>query len=360
MSISEVMQEIARDHFVVRVSESFHEEGTKALRGFLPRIKEVYSAIDYESISGSLTVFKKLSKERGQERVGSLYRLKSPGELALHNEGVLTLQVMPNGEILVWKEELDLAEISHNSIVYRFSGEEGERFWVDGTEAEVPIMPGYPLLFAIPSFRDLSKALAHYSSHVARPSECSILRELWREDGRVMWKAAPENEMQRSLYYYLKWTLQDGQPDVRQETPVDEKNPVDLEVTWSGSNRIALIEVKWLGKSGRLNPAKITKNHTEHRAKEGLAQLADYLDRTRSRAPFHDRRGYLVIFDARRRRITAETTQVDREDGFYYKDRDIEFQAELITRNDIAPPVRCFCEPSLSAGRSPSRIPVQP
>ncbi|MEU9618157.1 hypothetical protein [Streptomyces sp. NPDC048155] len=357
MSISDAMRNIVRDHFVVRVSDGLGDEGMSALREFLPRVKAVYGAIDYESISHTLTIFKSLSDSTPLPPKEA-YHLENPAELAMHNEGVLTIQVRTNGKMLVWKREIDLDLISSEAIVYRFSNDTGERFWVDGEEAKIPPMPGYPLLFAIPSFRDLSDALEHYSSHVARPSECSILSSLWREEGRVMWKPAPESSMQRSLYYYLKWTLRDGQPDIRQETPVDEKNPVDLEVQWAGSNRIALIEVKWLGRSGTLTPLKITKEFTAVRAKEGLAQLADYLDRSRGRAPFKDRRGYLVIFDARRRMVKADTTRVSRDDGFHYRDRHIDYQDDIISRHDIASPVRCFCEPSLSAGLTPSSMPV--
>ncbi|MFJ5633815.1 hypothetical protein ACIQF5_14290 [Streptomyces goshikiensis] len=357
MSISDAMRNIVRDHFVVRVSDGLGDEGMEALREFLPIIKSVYAAIDYESISQTLTIFKSLAGSIPLPPQGA-YLLEEPAELAMHNEGVLTVQVRPDGKLLAWKQEADLSLISKGSIVYRFSADLGEKFWVDGEEASVPPMPGYPLLFAIPSFRDLSEALNHYASHVARPSECSILNDLWRDEGRVMWKPAPESSMQRSLYYYLKWTLRDGHPDIRQETPVDERNPVDLEVQWAGSNRIALIEVKWLGRSGTLTPPKITKEFTAVRAKEGLAQLADYLDRTRARAPFKDRRGYLIVFDARRRKVKAETRLVSREDGFHYRDQHIAYQDDIISRHDIAPPIRCFCEPSLSAGLAPSSMPV--
>ncbi|MGW9050824.1 hypothetical protein ACWGOT_11970 [[Kitasatospora] papulosa] len=357
MSIKDAMQNIVRDHFVVQVSDDLGDEGLINLRKFLPKIKAIYSAIDYESISKSLTVFRKLTDEITLPSQ-QCYRITEPAELAMHNEGVLTIQVLQNDELLVVKDEYDLEQISQGAIVYRFTPTAGEKFWVNAEEAQVPSMSGYPLLFATPSFRDLSEALDHYKSHIARPSECAILSDLWREEGRVMWKPAPEANMQRSLYFYLKCTLRDGHPDIRQETPVDEKNPVDLEVQWSGSNRIALIEVKWLGRTGTLNPPKIGSEYTAVRAKEGLAQLADYLDRSRSRAPFKDRRGYLVIFDARRKLVKADTSVLDRSNGFHYRDAHIDFQADILDRHDIAPPVRCFCEPSLSAGLAPSSMPV--
>ncbi|MFJ2475502.1 hypothetical protein ACIOWI_21295 [Streptomyces sp. NPDC087659] len=357
MNVSDAMRDIVREHFVVRVSDEMGNDGMATLKDFLPKVRSVYSAIDYESISQTLTVFCNLADSIPLP-LQEAYALQDPAELAMHNEGVLTLQVRANGELLLWKREADLAILAKGAILYRYSKREGERFWVDGEEAKVPNMTGYPLLFATPSFRDLADALRHYSTHIARPSECAILGGLWREEGRVMWKPAPESSMQRSLYYYLKCTLRDGHPDIRQETPVDDKNPVDLEVQWSGSNRIALIEVKWLGRSGTLNPARITKEFTAVRAKEGLAQLADYLDRSRDRAPYKDRRGYLIVFDARRRRVKADTMILSREDGFHYRDRHIDYQPEILARHDIASPVRCFCDPSFSAGLSPSSMPV--
>ncbi|MEU4465663.1 hypothetical protein AB0G20_18420 [Streptomyces sp. NPDC024017] len=357
MNIKEVMQNIVRDNFVARVSEELGDEGLTRLRGFLSKIRTIYSAIDYESISTSLTVVSKTTDEVCLP-AQKCYRTDEPAELALHNAGVLTVQVLGNGDLLVLKEEIDLDQINQGAMVYRFTPAAGEQFWVDAKEARVQSMSGYPLLFATPSFRDLSEALNHYRTHIARPSECAVLSTLWREAGRVMWKPAPEASMQRSLYFFLKCTLRDGHPDIRQETPVDDKNPVDLEVQWSGSNRIALIEVKWLGKSGTLNPPKLGTEYSEKRAKEGLAQLADYLDRTRGRAPYKDRRGYLVIFDARRSRVKAETLVLDRNNGFHFEDAHIDFQADILERHDIAEPVRCFCEPSLSAGQAPSSMPV--
>jgi len=161
-----------------------------------------------------------------------------------------------------------------------------------------------------------------------------------------MWKAGPENGMRRSLYLFLRSTLEDGLPDVHEEAPADEKNPVDITVRWAESNRIALIEVKWLGASGTLNPFGITKRWSESRAKKGLQQLADYIDLTRDRAELFDARGYLAVFDGRRGRVKPETLVCSRIDGLKYRDADIEYDKQLLARHDVAEPVRFFCEPN--------------
>jgi hypothetical protein len=93
-----------------------------------------------------------------------------------------------------------------------------------------------------------------------------------------MWHAAPETELRRSHYFYLRNHLEGGTADVNEEAPADDKNPVNLTVRWAESNRIGLIEVKWLGASGLLEPPRITKRWPESRARKALKQIADYID----------------------------------------------------------------------------------
>ena len=122
------------------------------------------------------------------------------------------------------------------------------------------------------------------------------------------------------------------------------------------SNRIGLIEIKWLGLSGVLgDKPRITGRHAESRAHEGLRQIAEYLDRTRERAATYDRRGFLFIFDGRRARVKPETRTLSHQDAWKYQDAHIVFDRDLVGRSDIADPIRCFCEPRIGRASSPSR-----
>ncbi|MGW0657559.1 hypothetical protein [Streptodolium elevatio] len=348
------LAEIAQNHYFTVMMRKFGADGVGVLREFLPHLKVVHNAIDYESISDCLTVFYRFGGS-DLSIVDEPYVLDDPSQLAMHNYGTLTVEVLIDGRLRVWKSTFDLTAISTGAIVYRYKPNTEERVWVDGTEGEIPANMAYARVFGLSRFRDLALCLDHYAVRLARASECRILAGVWREDGRVMWAAGPEDQMRFSLYQHLKSSLREGNPDITQETPVDHRNPIDITVRWANSNRIGLIEIKWLGKSGSSDPLRITTEWTEQRARDGLSQLADYLDRTRDRAGTYDRRGFLVVFDARRAKVKADTVAVSREDGLKYQDSHIPYQPDLLSRHDVATPVRCFCEPNFNAGVSPSR-----
>lgn len=333
-------------HYMIHIQEALGDAGVDLVKRLHPALKRIYAAVDYASISGSLTVLVAVEGEATAVPLATAPRAVSDiRELSLLNRGSMTLQLLPDGDLLLWHDVVALDALEMEVVAYTYSERSGEQFWVGGSPQGEPHLRGYPL-FGLPSFKTLEEALARYAHHVARSSQCAVLQGVWREPGRVMWHQAPETELRRSLFFYLRNHLEGGTADVNEEAPADDKNPVDLTVRWAESNRIGLIEVKWLGASGRLAPPNITKRWPESRAQKALKQLANYLDLTRSRAPYFELRGYLVVFDARRRRVKAETTNVSREDGLAFENAEITYNPKFLSRHDIAPPVRCFCEPN--------------
>ena len=135
-----------------------------------------------------------------------------------------------------------------------------------------------------------------------------------------------------------------SEAQVRPEQNVNDKEPVDIFIQWYMSQHLALIEVKWMGRSH--NGEKITTDYGESRANDGAKQLADYLDENYRTAPLHSARGYLVVFDARRGNITADTRNISRPDGLKFEHREITCDpAYHVKRVDFEVPVRFFCEP---------------
>jgi hypothetical protein len=117
-----------------------------------------------------------------------------------------------------------------------------------------------------------------------------------------------------------------------------------VKVTWMLTNRLALIEVKWLGKS--ISASGKTTMYSQARANSGAKQLASYLARNKQHAPSHITVGYLVIIDGRRRNVNATSRTVGYEDGMYFRHRDLTFTPPLDeTRRDFASPIRMFAEP---------------
>jgi hypothetical protein len=126
---------------------------------------------------------------------------------------------------------------------------------------------------------------------------------------------------------------------------MNKTRPIDIKVTWGFSNRIALIEIKWLG-TPKYEDGHLGTPYTEARARAGAQQLSDYLDANRAFAATHITRGYLVVIDARRANLRPDTIALSHEDGIYYRDREIRYDPPFHTlRDDFAQPVRMFCEP---------------
>jgi hypothetical protein len=159
--------------------------------------------------------------------------------------------------------------------------------------------------------------------------------------------------MRESLAQHLRSSLRDhGIFEVREEQNVDESHPVDIKVTWSFTNNLALIEIKWLGQSVNAMGDGMGTRYGESRAREGAKQLADYLDGNLQRAPLHQTRGYLIVFDARREGLSFPPSITLAEARAYW-DRDIEYDPRYdvtrMVRNDFAPPLRFYLEPAVAA-----------
>ena len=206
----------------------------------------------------------------------------------------------------------------------------------------------------MPTFFDLDRALRHYANGLARYSTCHILRAIWVDDKRLVLVNKPEQIMRRSLAQFLRCTLRDHElVEIREEQNVDETHPVNIKVTWSFSNRIAIIEIKWMGDSVHIGGLRLSTNYRDQRARDGAFQLAEYLENNRQHAPMHVTRGYLVVYDARRRGLHKRPVKqyLSRGNAIYYVDREIQFDPryELI-RDDFAPPVRIYLEPTSADG----------
>lgn len=339
------LKDIAGRHYLTVISRMHGAQGVEAVRRIYPRLREIFEVIDYESITGSLSVIQMLASVSEPFVEDARYEISDISDIAIHNSGTLTLQ-LAGEKVFLWKRHTEPRELPDGAVTYRYTSSEGEMFWIDKETSADPELLGYPRLFGTRQFLDLSEALADYANHFARFSECLELRKAWREDARVMWISAPESTMRRSLHQYLRMSLRDGRPDVKEEVPPDGENPIDIVIRWPASNRVAVIEIKWLGKSGRLDPPRVTKEHGQARAQHGLDQLIAYLDLTKASSPYYSLRGYLVVFDARRRNVKAATTFCTREDGLHFQDAHIDFDENILRRNDVATPVRFFCEPN--------------
>ena len=170
---------------------------------------------------------------------------------------------------------------------------------------------------------------------------------LGNDENRLFMKAGPEEVIRDSLVEFLRARLGGGY-EVRPEQNMDASHPVDIKITKMLTNRLMILEIKWLGDS-RNSDGRVTVKHRTYRANEGAQQLADYLEQNLEKAPLNITQGYYVVIDARREGLTPTSKTISKENGFHYADREIEFDPEYDeVRRDFDPPYRMFAEPVVS------------
>jgi len=351
MFSARLMQEVANADYVQRIVANYGPAGSTALRSLLGSLREIYRYIPPERLNGGLTVFTPLDPGNAVLPPDSM-EVKVERILRVVEMGPVTVADVGGGLLACWRQELDHGEISSEAVVYHFDGK--DRFRVGNGYVDVPPTPGYSSLFAIPTFTDLNLALEHYGDVLAKRSRCKILAECWQDTERNLLVNKPESLMRDSLTQCLLSTFRDGIVEVRPEQKVDETRPVDIKVTWSETNQIALIEVKWLGDSQSANGVGRTR-YRDARANSGAAQLAEYLDLNATHAPLHFTLGYLVVFDARRRGLSADGgSHVSEADAWHYVDQEIAYDSAVLGRPDLADPYRFYLEPAVPRPAPPS------
>jgi hypothetical protein len=336
--------QVASDHFLPKVEASLGSKGVADAKLLLDRVRELYGVIAYELLPAGLTVILDEDGRTADPFLVGTISIATLSDLPMHNDGSLTVRFGASGSIVAWKDVATPGMVDPTVIAYHFDGQESEQLLF--ADQIVPLFnpTQLPTLLGAPTFLDIEEALDHYATRQVRFSTCYILARTWRDNKRLMFLPKPESSMRRSLEQHLRSILRDHLT-VRPEQTVDESHPVDIRVTWTFRNREALIEIKWLGKSARANGTTVTKNYTASRAHDGAQQLADYLDAEVIRAPLMNLRGYLVIYDARRRGVSPHSAGVTRANGLHYEGRDIELDSSLLARPDFGVPTRMFVEP---------------
>jgi hypothetical protein len=356
------MAAIAQSLYQVQVEATHGQPGSESLRAVLAAVRELYRFRSPESFPEGLVVFHALPDAGDVLDPEDSVVVGAANEL---DEGLAgaVLQVLDEGRLRVWPTTaVNPIELAARAVVYVFTAltqrtevTEAEAIALPTGLTTVPNPVGYPSALAPPTFWNLEEALDFYATNLAARSTCKILRTVWAVDAenrRLVLRNHPEVVMRESLAQHLRSSVRDTKlVRVLEEQNVSETEPVDIEVSWSLTSHIALIEVKWLGKClGEAGDALASYSYTDARAREGAAQLADYLDDFRERTPGHEIKGYLVVYDARRWGITSwEPGAISKEHAWYYVDKPIDFQNTIPDRADFKPPRRVYLEPRLAA-----------
>jgi hypothetical protein len=259
---------------------------------------------------------------------------------------VVTLQGGPNGW-LAWFSSIDVSLIPTSHIAYIYQGPGAEHILIGGVAHQIPRLdPSLASQLIDDTFFELDEVLDDYDLRYARRSQCEILQGCWRTETRLMFAPKPEDVMQKSLHNHIKHRLRGNiTPRSRREINEDIGDRVDIEITWPDSNRVAIIEIKWLGKSappGQTNPYTTM---TPQEVRDGALQLANYLDIASADAPDHQFMGTLVVFDGRRHSVTHASESTTEANGMYFEHAAVDIDPTVEGRRDFRRQLRYFLEP---------------
>lgn len=234
------------------------------------------------------------------------------------------IQVHSNGNIMLWNEQfVNFIEMNLiDSISYELN--ENEYIWIgkDRTLLEASAL-NTRSYFSTPTYWDLDEALNNYYINNAQKAICPKIFDSWTSSERIRWKSAPESNLRDSLWKYLRDTLR-GVSEIKREQNVNSENPIDIKITWNFNVARALIEIKWLGISVDETGRKKTSDYTNQRAVDGAQQLCDYIEASKEENNELCFKGYLVIFDGRRRNIrNLENNNILFDDANYYSNKEI-------------------------------------
>ncbi|HYF32494.1 MAG TPA: hypothetical protein VD993_15325 [Chitinophagaceae bacterium] len=340
---------VAAEQYVPMILQDYGGDKGDLLAFFTDTITDIYRHLQYNTFK-TVTIYTALAEESFLSRhVPSTIVINGYENLSPLRGDSIVIEVKPTGELQYLIDfELDIGLVRANAISYRFTKAlEQEVIFGKASERRLRSIPDADSYFAIQTYKDLDVALEDYSTKLARHSECAHLRDVWFDESRIFFKARPEHILRDSLTQFLKGRVRNS--EVRPEQIVDRTHPVDIKVTWSLAPHLALIEIKWLGKSLMQRGKSFKQIYNRQRALDGAKQLSDYLDENRRQAPVKTTKGYLVIYDGRRWGCNSTTTTVTRVNGLRYENDNIIYDPDYHSiRSDFARPIRFFLEPIMT------------
>lgn len=340
------IKKVVQDHFSVLINEDYGADGFQKLIFLTETITKIYKYLNF-------ITFKKIVIYTVLDDVLSLQNIENSNYIVCHslqnlaqiNGTELTIEVRGNFDLLVSVNFIPSVDIlRENAIVYQ-RNQTVETILGKTKQKPLRQIPNAESYFSVQTYKELDAALEAYKVIVARYSDnCSQLATIWLDLNKIFFKPKPEHIMQNSLTYFLKVRLRNT--EVRPEQVVDKSHPVDIKVTWDYTSNLALIEIKWLGKSLEQWGESFKKIYTRSRALKGAEQLANYLDANKIQAPDKITKGFLVVFDGRRWGLNSKTNEINTRQGFRYENDEIIYNPDYNKiRTDFAKPVRFFMEP---------------
>lgn len=314
MTSEEQIVKLLQQNCLLKVQQAYGADGTEDFKIFVERLKSLYRSIDLSQYSSVVAVYRH-SLLWGGIRVSedNVYQY-------CHNH--LVVNFLDEEFIEIGPEETTISELSDESFVYIWDPNYrvSDIFVIKGEEisySQDPCSNGLSY-FSVKTYKNLEDALVFYRDTMVVDAKQKALCDSMRNN-RLFFKNAPEVLLQQALYEYLYASLRDA-AIVKREFNVDESHPVDISIFFKSTNHIALIEIKWIGKSLKADMSGLSCEYSDSRANDGAKQLVDYIDANRESYPSNITSGYLAVYDLRRRRNTdSSKCKITREDGDFYR-----------------------------------------
>lgn len=341
----EYFKKVANSQYLPMLLTDYGADKRDIIVSLTDAIANIYKFLEYNSFR-TVTIYKALDSTVSLKTLTRDFLVvRSFDNLGPVKGEHICIELTANGELNYVRSEIEISTIRQTAIAYKFDkSNETETIFGKNDDFTLMPIPDADSYFAIQTYKELDVALEDYATKVARHSECAHLKSAWFDNSRIFFKQKPEHILRDSLTSFLKMRLR--QTEVRPEQIVDKSHPVDIKITWNLANHLALVEIKWLGKSLQQLGRAFKQIYTRKRALEGADQLANYLNENLRQAPVKITKGYLVIFDARRWGGNSRTTTITSANGLRYANEIITFNPDYtLTRTDFAKPIVFFLEP---------------
>ncbi len=318
----EVLSQTHNELFELKLKNITPEDSSNNLKDLFRFLKQFYASYSIDNIESDFKIILS-DKDFGECGLDKKKSITSTiGNVHESVEFPAVIQLMSNNAVCIWNNfnmNFDMTNYD-DVIVYEYTTI-SESISVGKNKVLAPAScTKSKSIFALATYLDLESALDNYYKDYAKYSVCKIMQEAWYDENRLLWKSSPESILRDSLWQFLRGALRNA-GDILREQNVNEENPIDIKITWNNSIERALIEIKWLGTSVDDNGIK-TCNHSNSRIKAGAKQLIDYIDTSYEQTPTAYFKGYLVVFDGRRRMVdTPDKLQKHtKEHSIYFKD----------------------------------------
>lgn len=336
---------LLRDNILMKVQRAYGVKITDDFKSLIEKVQSLYSNIDLAQYSSVVAVL-------GHTEMGFGTIMKEENVCHYSKETLIVNFLDDDGYVEVLGK-VDVVSLSNNLLVYQWTQKDqiSDKFVLKGEIVEYSQEPCTNGLsyFARKTYKNLETALIYYRDNMAIEAKGKALNDALRHN-RLFFKNAPEALLQEALCEYLMSTLRD-QATVKREETVDESHPVDLRITFKSTNHMALIEIKWLGRSINESESGFTANYNVKRANEGAEQLINYIDSNTESFPANATAGYLVVYDLRRNKNTNPSKdKLVRKDADFYRYKELELKPDYREiRSDYKGTYRLFIKVSNNA-----------